>query len=152
MRCLRLEQDPADAKALQEAFRMFHSIKGASVVMGFQPVNRLTHHMESLFEQLRSKKRTLDRPVLDLTFRCLDELRDYHRDLRAQGQSEVDLSALDRRGRRGGRTRRPARGGHGRRSPPPDRRAPPRRARGRARGPARPAAGRAVRGAGPGRA
>src|SRR5271163_4370195 len=91
---LRLEQDATDVKALQEAFRMFHSIKGASVVMGFQPVNRLTHHMESLFEQLRSKKRTLDRPVLDLTFRCLDELRDYHRDLRAQGQSEVDLSAL----------------------------------------------------------
>src|SRR5262249_59514336 len=91
---LRLEQDPADVKALQEAFRMFHSIKGASVVMGFQPVNRLTHHLESLFEQLRSKKRSLDRPVLDLTFRCLDELRDYHRDLRAQGQSEVDLSAL----------------------------------------------------------
>src|SRR3954469_23235757 len=94
---LRLEQDPADAKALQEAFRMFHSIKGASVVMGFQPVNRLTHHMESLFEQLRSKKRALDRPVLDLTFRCLDELRDYHRDLRAQGQSEVDLSGLTAR-------------------------------------------------------
>ena len=90
---LRLEQDPADARALQEAFRMFHSIKGASVVMGFDPVNRLTHHLESLFEQLRSKKRSLDRPVLDLTFRCLDELRDYHRDLRAQGQSAVDLSA-----------------------------------------------------------
>ncbi len=91
---LRLEQDPADARALQEAFRMFHSIKGASVVMGFQPVNRLTHHLESLFEQLRSKRRTLDRSVLDLTFRCLDDLRDYHRDLRAQGQSDVDLSAL----------------------------------------------------------
>src|SRR5262249_15555823 len=91
---LRLEQDPADAKALQEAFRMFHSIKGASVVMGFLPVNRLTHHLESLFEQFRSKKRALDRPALDLTFRCLDELRDYHRDLRAQGQSAVDLSGL----------------------------------------------------------
>jgi two-component system chemotaxis sensor kinase CheA len=91
---LRLEQDPTDAKALQEAFRMFHSIKGASVVMGFTPVNRLTHHMESLFEQFRSKKRALDRPALDLTFRCLDELRDYHRDLRAQGQSDVDLSGL----------------------------------------------------------
>src|SRR5215471_10576995 len=89
---LRLEQDPTDAKALQEAFRMFHSIKGASVVMGFRPVNRLTHHLESLFEQFRSKKRVLDRPVLDLTFRCLDELRDYHRDLRAQGQSAIDLS------------------------------------------------------------
>ena len=89
---LRLEQDPTDVKALQEAFRMFHSIKGASVVMGFKPVNQLTHHLESLFEELRSKKRELDRPILDLTFRCLDELRDYHRDLRAKGQSGVDLS------------------------------------------------------------
>lgn len=26
---LRLEQDPTDAKSLQEAFRMYHSIKGA---------------------------------------------------------------------------------------------------------------------------
>src|SRR5262249_31296434 len=91
---LRLEQDPTDVKALQEAFRMFHSIKGASVVMGFRPVNQLTHHLESLFEQFRSKKRSLDRPALDLVFRCLDELRDYHRDLRAQGQSSVDLSGL----------------------------------------------------------
>jgi two-component system chemotaxis sensor kinase CheA len=91
---LRLEQDPMDVKALQEAFRMFHSIKGASVVMGFQPVNQLTHHLESLFEELRSKKRELDRSILDLTFRCLDELRDYHRDLRAQGNSSVDLSEL----------------------------------------------------------
>ncbi len=89
---LRLEQDPADAKALQEAFRFFHSIKGSSVIMGFRPVNQLTHHLESLYDQLRSKKRTLDRATLDLTFRCLDELRDYHRDLRASGQSEVDLS------------------------------------------------------------
>ena len=91
---LRLEQDPTDAKALQEAFRMFHSIKGASVVMGYVPVNRLTHHLESLYEQLRSKKRSLNRPTLDLTFRCLDELRDYHRGLRAQGQGTGDLSAL----------------------------------------------------------
>jgi two-component system, chemotaxis family, sensor kinase CheA len=91
---LRLEQDPADVKSLQEAFRMFHSIKGASVVMGFAPVSKLNHNLESLFDQLRSRKRTLDRPILDLTFRCLDELRDYHRDLRSQGQSAVDLSAL----------------------------------------------------------
>ena len=54
----------------------------------------MTHHLESLFEELRSKKRELDRPILDLTFRCLDELRDYHRDLRSKGQSAVDLSEL----------------------------------------------------------
>ncbi|QEH31780.1 Chemotaxis protein CheA [Aquisphaera giovannonii] len=91
---LRLEQDPADAKALAEAFRMFHSIKGSSVVMGFDSVKELTHHLESLFDQFRSKKRDLDRPVLDLTFRCLDELRDYHRELRAEGAGRADLASL----------------------------------------------------------
>jgi two-component system chemotaxis sensor kinase CheA len=91
---LRLEQDPTDAKALQEAFRMFHSIKGASAVMGFDSVKQLSHHLESLYEQLRSKKRDLDRPTLDLTFQSLDELRDYHRDLRSKGQSTIDLSGL----------------------------------------------------------
>ena len=139
---LRLEQDPADAKALQEAFRMFHSIKGASVVMGFEPVNQLTHHLESLFDQLRSKKRTLDRPMLDLTFRCLDELRDYHRDLRAKGQSDVDLSGLTAEVDRRADTprRQPARGAR----PPQSSR--PRAAR--RRRPAPPATAAARRGAG----
>lgn len=93
---LRLEQDPADAKALAEAFRMFHSIKGASIVMGYEGVNRITHVLESLFDQLRNKKRELDRPILDLTFRCLDELRDYHRELRSEGRSGRDLAGLVR--------------------------------------------------------
>ncbi|WP_337174098.1 chemotaxis protein CheW [Paludisphaera sp.] len=91
---LRLERDPADARALAEAFRMFHSIKGASIVMGFESVNRLTHVLESLFEQLRARTRVLDRPILELTFRCLDELRDYHRELRSEGKSARDLAGL----------------------------------------------------------
>ena len=93
---LRLEQDPADAKALQEAFRFFHSIKGSSVIMGFVPVSQLTHHLESLYDQLRSKKRTLDRSTLDLTFRCLDELRDYHRDLRARARAKSSCRGRSR--------------------------------------------------------
>ena len=46
--------------------------------MGFDQVKGLTHHLETFFDQLRSGKRTLDRPLLDLCFRCLDGLRDYH--------------------------------------------------------------------------
>jgi two-component system chemotaxis sensor kinase CheA len=91
---LRLEQDQADAKALQEIFRVAHSIKGSSAVMGFAQVKELTHNLETLFDQFRNKKRALDRPALDLCFRCLDGLRDYHRDLRAAGGSGVDLSGL----------------------------------------------------------
>ena len=89
---LRLEQEPGDEKALRDAFRLVHTLKGSSTMLGFDQVKGLTHHLETYFDQLRGKKRALDRPSLDLCFRCLDGLRDYHRDLRSQGRSDVDLS------------------------------------------------------------
>src|SRR5207253_7754378 len=91
---LQLERAPGDEKALREAFRLVHSIKGASTVMGFAQVKALAHHLETFFERLRAGTRALDRPSLDLFFACLDALRDYHVDLRARGQSDVDLSGL----------------------------------------------------------
>ncbi|MFO0908053.1 MAG: Hpt domain-containing protein [Isosphaeraceae bacterium] len=91
---LKLEQDPSDAPVLREAFRMIHSIKGSSTVMGFDTVKHLTHHLETYFEQLRSGQRILDRAILDLSFRCLDGLRDFHRELRSGGSSSIDLSGL----------------------------------------------------------
>ncbi len=91
---LSLERTPGDEQVLREAFRMVHSIKGSSTVMGFGQVKELTHHLETFFDQIRSGKRALDRPFLDLCFRCLDALRDYHTDLRSRGQSEVDLTGL----------------------------------------------------------
>src|SRR3954465_9693905 len=91
---LKLERSPTDETALREAFRLIHTIKGSSMVLGFGPVKDLTHHLEAYFEGLRSGKRTLDRAALDLCFQCLDALRDYHKDLRASGESRVDLVAL----------------------------------------------------------
>jgi two-component system chemotaxis sensor kinase CheA len=91
---LRLEQAADDEKALRDAFRLVHTIKGSSTMMGFGQVKELTHNLETFFDQLRSRKRALDRPFLDLCFRSLDALRDYHRDLRASGRSDADLSGL----------------------------------------------------------
>jgi two-component system chemotaxis sensor kinase CheA len=88
---LRLEQEPADAKSLQEAFRVAHTIKGASGMLGFEAVKHLTHDLESYFATLRDGRRALDRASLDVCFLCLDALRDYHRDLRSGGRSEIDL-------------------------------------------------------------
>jgi two-component system chemotaxis sensor kinase CheA len=88
---MTLERDPGDSAALQEAFRIFHSIKGSSALMGFGGVKELTHNLESYFEGIRSGSRRLDAAGLEVCFQSLDLLRDFHRDLRAAGQSEVDL-------------------------------------------------------------
>ena len=91
---LKLEQEPANDPSLREAFRMVHSLKGSATVMGYTGVAKLSHHLETFFERLRSGERQLDRPALNLFFQCLDELRDYHIELRSVGKSDVDLSGL----------------------------------------------------------
>ena len=62
---LRLEQAPDDEKAIRDAFRLVHTVKGSSTMMGFAGVKELTHHLETFFDQLRSRKRALDRAFLD---------------------------------------------------------------------------------------
>jgi two-component system chemotaxis sensor kinase CheA len=91
---LKLEGNPGDEKSLREAFRLVHSIKGSSTIMGFRQVKELTHHLETFFDQIRAGERVLDRPFLNLCFQCLDGLRDYHSELRAEGKGSVDLAEL----------------------------------------------------------
>ena len=50
---LALEADPANAAGLNEAFRLIHSIKGSSALLGLDRITTLTHHLESHFERLR---------------------------------------------------------------------------------------------------
>ena len=55
---LALEQDAADTLHLNEAFRLIHTIKGSSALMGFDSVTELTHLLENHFERIRSGRRS----------------------------------------------------------------------------------------------
>jgi two-component system chemotaxis sensor kinase CheA len=90
---LVLEEAPGSQSHLNESFRLIHSIKGASAIMGLDSITLLTHHLENHFERLRSGLKVLDRPMMELILRCVDFLRDATNKLR-EGQpvvSEVGL-------------------------------------------------------------
>ncbi len=72
---LVLEQNPTSGEHLNEAFRLIHSVKGSSAMMGFESITALTHHLENHFERLRSGSRTLDTETMGLILRCIDFLR-----------------------------------------------------------------------------
>jgi len=73
---LVLESNPTSQSDLNEAFRLIHSIKGASGMMGLDSITLLTHHLENHFERLRSGLQTLDQSMMDLILRCVDFLRE----------------------------------------------------------------------------
>ena len=79
---LRLEAAPDDRNHLAEAFRMIHSIKGSSALLGLEQITSLSHMLESHFDRLRSGKQRLDADGMDCTLACIDFLRICNDDIR----------------------------------------------------------------------
>ncbi len=83
---LRMESDSKNQEALNESFRLIHSIKGSAGIMGFENITVLTHHLENRFDQFRAGKAKLDEATMNLVLRCIDFLRHCNNELRAGRQ------------------------------------------------------------------
>ena len=94
---LTLEDEPHDENALNEAFRMLHSLKGSSGMMGYEGIAELAHHLENRFDQFRSGQSELDRAAMDLMLDCVDFFRDFARKLRAGEDTNENGSNLIQR-------------------------------------------------------
>jgi len=62
-------------EAVDDIFRAMHSLKGGASMFGFPHINRLTHELESLYEQIREGERSLDEEGVSLTFRSVDFIK-----------------------------------------------------------------------------
>ena len=71
---LHLEQHGFDQEQVHSLFRLFHTLKGNSNMVGEEEINSLTHALESELDQLRTGKRELDETLLQLTFEVIDTL------------------------------------------------------------------------------
>lgn len=60
---LALKENPSDVRQLDEAFRLLHSIKGASALLGLGRITTLTDQLDIHFVRLRSGKDVLDATV-----------------------------------------------------------------------------------------
>lgn len=91
---LQLETAPDEINALNEAFRLLHSLKGSSGMMGFEGVSELAHQLENRFEMFRSRKAVLDRSTMNVLLECVDFLRTFSTNLRAGDRTSDDASHL----------------------------------------------------------
>ena len=74
---MTLEQEPDNKDTINEVFRAAHSLKGMAGTMGFKRMQRLTHDMENVFQEVRSDKIKVDSAMIDLLFKCLDAIDKY---------------------------------------------------------------------------
>ncbi|MDR6771855.1 chemotaxis protein CheA [Azospirillum sp. BE72] len=70
---LTLERDPADRASVDELFRAFHTLKGASGLFEMAPFTRLVHAGEDTLSLLRDGRRAMTPELADRLFRVLDQ-------------------------------------------------------------------------------
>ena len=74
-KCLLLMEGNFNNSALvEEIFRNMHNLKGNSSMFGFKIITDFTHHLESIYDLIRSGELKISRQILDLTFSSLDHL------------------------------------------------------------------------------
>ena len=91
---LQLEENPRHENALHKAFRMLHSLKGSSGMLGFEVVGNFAHELEDRFERYRSGQAVLDRDTTTVVLTCVDYFRSFLGRLRGGDHSEGDPAAL----------------------------------------------------------
>ncbi len=91
---LKLEQSPNDSETLREAFRLLHTFKGSSGMMGFERVNGLAHELETRFDAYRDGRETLTSDTVSVTLRCIDFFRAFLARLRSGDADQGDPRPL----------------------------------------------------------
>lgn len=87
---LALERDPADRASVDELFRAFHTLKGASALFDLAPFTRLVHAGEDTLSLLRDGRRAMTPDLADPLFRVLDQCARWVAALESAGALPAD--------------------------------------------------------------
>lgn len=74
---LVLEKEPENKDTIDEIFRAAHSLKGMAGTMGYKRMQKLTHDMENVFQEIRNGRMKVSASLVDVLFQCLDALEEY---------------------------------------------------------------------------
>ena len=72
-----LEKEHDNVDTINEIFRAAHSLKGMAGTMGYKRMQRLTHDMENVFQEIRSGNMKVEPELVDVLFDGLDAISSY---------------------------------------------------------------------------
>ena len=87
-------ETPEDEEQMNTMFRAAHSLKGLAAAFGFDRIKELTHRMETLFDQVRMRKRDLTNESFEVLFRVFDRLRTLVNELSDTSSTPVGIDDI----------------------------------------------------------
>jgi len=71
---LSLEDDPTDLDRIEEIYRASHTLKGMAGTMGYEGIQKISHRMEELFDDLKREGEKVNDHLFELLFECVDTI------------------------------------------------------------------------------
>lgn len=90
---LILEKDYRRMEALDEIFRVIHTLKSASVMLGFTNIVELAHDSEDFLDMMRKREITVNAESLDCLFDIIDTLQKMV-NAKAQGKDIINFTPV----------------------------------------------------------
>ena len=87
-----LEKDPSDTSAINEIFRLMHTLKGMAATMGFNGLSEFAHKIEDIFDSLRAGRSSVTTSLMDIIFSCVDAMGIMIDDLRNKRETSISVS------------------------------------------------------------
>jgi two-component system chemotaxis sensor kinase CheA len=72
---LLLEKDMKNKEIIERIFRAMHSLKGGGAMFGFNHLSEFTHHLETIFDYVRTSKLLVSSELITLTFSAIDQIK-----------------------------------------------------------------------------
>ena len=91
---LKLEKRPDDKELIKEIFRLIHTIKGSSALVGCCEITNFVHHAEDLLDQIRNNLLELNSEVINILFIIHDIIKDLINSL-IIADYEIDIDRLN---------------------------------------------------------
>ncbi len=94
---LALEADPEDAEAMDDVFRVAHTLKGNAAAMGYEDVSSFGHALEDLLDAVRRGDLEVTPELMDLLFEGVDTVEAMVAEIADIGEVSTDPSDLESR-------------------------------------------------------
>ena len=74
-RLISLESNPGDKVAVDEVFRVMHTLKGTASMFGFESIEQITHQLETIYDLIRDDKQRITDEIVNVTFSAIDIIK-----------------------------------------------------------------------------
>ncbi|MBN2158635.1 MAG: chemotaxis protein CheW [Spirochaetes bacterium] len=91
---LELEKNPDNLEIINNIFRAAHSLKSSAAFVGLNELSDLAHMMENLLQGIRDGSMKITSEIIDIIFKCFDEIHNVIDTIASGEKPEQDLQWL----------------------------------------------------------